>query len=175
MRLPARAAAAVLAAGALLAPASPAGARDTADPQPPPGTVLVLAAKATGVQIYECAAVAGDPAAFAYRFRAPAAQLRGDIIHYAGPNWQSTRDGSRVRGQLAAGGSFPNKRPERDIPDLLLEAVENAGPGVLGEVDFVIRRDSRGGVGPVGAACDPGVDGDVAVPYRSTYEFYEQR
>lgn len=161
------------AAAALLVPAQLALAQSTADPQAPEGAELVLTARASGVQIYGCAALADDPEAFAYRFLAPSAQLRRDIIHYAGPNWQSTRDGSRVTGQLVPGGSFPNPRPERNIPDLLLEAVDNAGPGVLGAVDFVIRRDSRGGVGPVGETCDPSADGDLAVPYRATYEFYE--
>lgn len=162
-----------IAVAALLVPAQLALAQDTEDPQAPEGSELVLRAKASGVQIYECAAAPDDPEAFAYRFLAPAAQLQRDIIHYAGPNWQSTRDGSRVAGMLVAGGSFPNDRAERDIPDLLLQAVDNAGPGVLGEVDFVIRRDSRGGVGPVGETCDPSADGDIAVPYRATYEFYE--
>lgn len=165
--------AAVAAAALVLVPAQAALARGSDDPQAPVGTALTQSAKASGVQIYECAATTEDPSAFAYRFRAPAAQLQRDIIHYAGPTWQSTRDGSRVRGQLVPGGSFPNARPERNIPDLLLEVVEHAGPGVLGDVDFVIRRNSRGGVGPVGEACDPSVDGDLAVPYRATYEFYE--
>lgn len=156
-------AAAVLAV-ALLLPVQAAVAQDGTDPEAPEGSELVLRARARGVQIYEC-----DAATSTWRFVAPAAQLRRDIIHYAGPSWQSTRDGSLVTGRLVA--SFPNRDPEENIPDLLLEAASNAGDGALGEVDTIIRRDSTGGVGPTGPCTEVGVR--VPVDYRATYEFYE--
>jgi hypothetical protein len=108
-----------------------------------------------------------------WRFREPAATLgRGRSalgIHFAGPNWQSLRDGSRVTGRLRA--SVAAARPARDIPWLLLEAAANAGRGVFADVDFVQRLDTRGGVAPPGA-CDPVTRPSVAVPYRSTYVFW---
>lgn len=134
--------------------------------QPPQGQQLVLQAAASGVQIYECRSDAAGASTWA--FKEPAAQLRRNIIHYRGPNWQSTHDGSRVMGRVVA--SVPNQDPAKNIPDLLLEAVGNSGRGVLGSIDFVQRLRSMGGVGPTGS-CNPSADGEVAVPYSSVYRF----
>lgn len=134
--------------------------------QPPEGQQLVLQASASGVQIYECHTDAAGASTWA--FKEPAAQLRRNIIHYRGPNWQSTQDGSRVMGRVVA--SVPNNDPAKNIPDLLLEAVDNSGDGVLGSIDFVQRLRSMGGVGPAGS-CKPSAD-EVAVPYSSTYRFW---
>jgi hypothetical protein len=135
--------------------------------QPPEGQQLVLRASASGVQIYECRTDAAGASTWA--FKEPAAQLRRNIIHYRGPNWQSTHDGSRVMGRVVT--SVPNEDPDENIPDLLLEAVDNSGDGVLGSIDFVQRLRSTGGVGPTGS-CNPSADDEVAVPYSSVYRFW---
>ena len=49
-------------------------------------------------------------------------------------------------------------------------AASNQGDGVLGQVDYVQRLETRGGVAPAGA-CDPAKDVTVAVPYRARYVF----
>lgn len=57
------------------------------------------------------------------------------------------------------------------IPWLLLRATSNQGDGVLAQVDFIQRLETRGGVAPAGT-CDPAADATVAVPYRARYVFY---
>ncbi len=57
------------------------------------------------------------------------------------------------------------------IPWLLLRATSNQGDGVLGQVAFIQRLETRGGVAPAGT-CDPAADATVAVPYRARYVFY---
>lgn len=137
--------------------------------QVPEGQELLLRARAQGVQIYECRATAEDPAAYAWGFKEPAATLSRGIVHYRGPNWQSIRDGSRVAGRVLT--SLPDEDPAANIPDLLLEATANSGSGVLGDVEFIQRLGSQGGVGPSGP-CDPMVDAEVPVPYTAQYRFF---
>jgi len=130
--------------------------------QPPPGQEVVAEGRAEGVQIYRC-----DEAGAAWTFVEPAARVRRGIVHYGedGPNWQSTTDGSLVRGSAIA--NRPNDAG--DIPDLLVESVENRGDGLLGGVDFIQRLRSRGGVAPAGP-CEPGAE--QAVPYTARYVFW---
>ena len=131
--------------------------------QVPDGHRLVLSALGRGVQIYDCPAGA-------WVFREPAAAiLRGKrtvALHYAGPTWQSVKDGSKV---VATGARVvvPASHPERDIPWLRLETT-GTGPGLFGQVDYVQRLDTRGGVAPTGS-CQVGAS--AAVPYTATYNF----
>ena len=75
---------------------------------------------------------------------------------------------SSVTGTLQA--SVPAPEPGA-IPWLLLRAVANQGDGVLGQVDFVQRIETRGRMAPAGS-CDPARDSTIAVPYRARYVFY---
>ena len=124
---------------------------------------LVLRALGKGVQIYDC--VNG-----AWSFREPAAAiLRGDrtiALHYAGPTWQSVKDGSKVVGTVAA--RVDAKHPERDIPLLLLTA-RSTGSGLFAGVDFIQRLETKGGVAPTGS-CQAGAS--IGVPYTATYSFW---
>jgi Protein of unknown function (DUF3455) len=132
--------------------------------QVPEGHRLVLSALGRGVQIYDCPAGA-------WVFREPAAViLRGNrtvAVHYAGPTWQSVKDGSKV---VATGARVqaPAPHPQRDIPWLRLETT-GTGPGLFAEVVYVQRLETRGGVAPTGA-CQAGAS--VAVPYTATYNFW---
>ena len=140
--------------------------------QPPAGQKVVLDVVGKGVQIYDCKPSAADPAVLTWTFREPAAVLYGHRgrpvgIHFRGPTFESF-DGSNVVGALKA--SVPSPTPGA-VPWLLLAAVSNQGDGVLGQVDFVQRLETRGGVAPAGA-CDPAEDPTVAVPYRARYVFY---
>jgi uncharacterized protein DUF3455 len=129
----------------------------------PAGHRLVLRALGKGVQIYDC--VNG-----AWKFREPAAAiLRGDrtvALHYAGPKWQSIKDGSKVVGVVAQ--SVPAEHPELDIPRLLLTGT-GTGPGVFADVDYIQRLKTRGGVAPTGAC---GGGSSVGVPYSAVYTFW---
>jgi hypothetical protein len=132
-------------------------------PQVPVAHRLVLSALGKGVQIYDCV---ND----VWTFREPAAAiLRGErtvALHYAGPTWQSVKDGSKVVGTVVA--RVNAKHPERDIPLLLLSA-RSTGPGQFAGVDFIQRLETQGGVTPTGA-CQPGAS--IAVPYTATYKFW---
>jgi Protein of unknown function (DUF3455) len=125
---------------------------------------LVLSALGRGVQVYDCPAGT-------WVLREPAATiLRGErtvAIHYAGPTWQSVKDGSKV---VATGArvSVPAPHPERDIPWLKLETT-GTGPGLFGEVGYIQRLATRGGVAPTGA-CQAG--SSLGVPYQATYNFW---
>jgi hypothetical protein len=164
---------ATLVAGAAV-PAGAGGKPPEVPPaiQVPAGQEVVLDVVGKGVQIYDCKASAADPAVLVWTFREPAAVLYGRRgrpvgIHFRGPTFESF-DGSSVVGALA--GTVPAPIPG-SIPWLLLAAVSTQGDGVLGQVDFVQRLETRGGVAPTGA-CDPASDSTVAVPYRARYVFY---
>jgi Protein of unknown function (DUF3455) len=151
-----------------------AGSRPPAVPpaiQVPAGQEVVLDVVGKGVQIYDCRPSTADPNVHAWTFREPAAVLYGHRgrpvgIHFRGPTFESF-DGSSVVGALE--DSAPS--PTGSIPWLLLAAASNQGDGVLGQVDYVQRLETRGGVAPAGA-CDPARDATVAVPYRARYVFY---
>jgi hypothetical protein len=140
--------------------------------QVPAGQKVVLDVVGKGVQIYDCRPSATDPNVLAWTFREPAAVLYGHGrrpvgIHFRGPTFESF-DGSSVVGALQA--SVPAPDPGA-IPWLLLRATSNQGDGVLAQVDFIQRLETRGGVAPAGT-CDPATDATAAVPYRARYVFY---
>ena len=115
--------------------------------RPPAGQVMFLEALASGVQIYECAPKADQPAAYEWAFRAPEAPLvdrRGRSLgkHYAGPTWEST-DGSSVVGEVKA--RDPGPVPTA-IPWLLLNAKSTAGAGVFGATKSIQRVQTVGGL-----------------------------
>ena len=141
----------------------------------PEGNDVGFVGHATGVQIYECAAEAGG--ALAWRLRAPRADLSDDTgkfaRHYggvdaglpAGPWWESTRDGSRVRAGNVASSANPGA-----IPLLRLQAVEAAGNGIFTGVSYIQRLATSGGVGPSGACEKAGAR--IEIPYTADYFFY---
>ena len=58
------------------------------------------------------------------------------------------------------------------IPQLLLQAATNVGPGLLGDVTWIQRLDTVGGAAPA-TGCDAGhVGAQVLTPYRADYFFY---
>jgi hypothetical protein len=164
---------ALLSATLVAGAAVPAGAGSKPPAVPdaievPAGQKVVLDVVGKGVQIYDCNATTR-----AWTFREPAAVLYGRGgrpvgIHFRGPTFESF-DGSSVVGALQA--SEPAPDPATAIPWLLLAAVSNQGDGVLAQVDFVQRLETRGGVAPAGT-CDPAKNSTVAVPYRARYVFY---
>lgn len=138
------------------------------DTKPPAGQIILLAAMGEGLQIYTCKKKEGTPG---WVFTAPEARLRdssGSEIgsHGAGPFWQ-LQDGSSVRGRVIAQSPEPGS-----VPWLLLEAAEPKGPGALGEVTYIRRSNTHGGVAePLG--CDQSHLGSIErVPYTAAYTFY---
>lgn len=146
------------------------GTQHTVPPNlvPPPGQVLSSMFRAHGVQVYQCTAGA-------WAFLEPAANLTGRMkaagragphtaIHFRGPSWESTQDGSLVEARVVASSPVPGS-----IPELLLQATRNRGDGAFGRVTYVQRLATNGGAAPTGACTDGSTTG---VPYRAVYHFF---
>jgi hypothetical protein len=137
---------------------------------PPAGNTLTSVFKAKGVQVYGCTDTK-------WTLIEPAASLTGitlnpvraaSALHFRGPSWQSSDDGSLVEGTapVAAPSATPNS-----IPQLLVTAKTSRGPGVFGDVTFIQRLNTVGGVAPA-AACTAGAT--TAVPYQAVYRFFKK-
>jgi hypothetical protein len=128
--------------------------------QVPPGNTLIARFAARGVQVYQCPAGT-------WTFLEPAAVL-GDrnpaAVHFRGPSWESTRDGSLVTGTAVA--SLP---VTGSIPQLLLQAASRRGTGIFGAVTYIQRLNTSGGAAPT-TACVAGQT--RGVPYTAEYRFY---
>ena len=126
----------------------------------PPGNRLVARLDAQGVQVYRCSAGA-------WAVLEPVAQLRDQApaaIHFRGPSWESTRDGSLVEAATVASSPVAGS-----IPELLLQATRTRGGGMFGSVTYVQRLDTTGGLAPTTACADGQTQG---VPYTAEYRFY---
>lgn len=139
-----------------------------------PKLKVVATLRGVGKQVYDCKP--GSP----YTFREPMAGLfttRGlpagihDAIPGTGPFWADF-DGSKFVG---IGGTSPVSvlvplNNTKDIPWLKVSKSSTAGTGVLSNVEFVQRTDTRGGVAP--ATCGAPT---VAVDYTTWYVFWAPR
>jgi hypothetical protein len=147
------------------APRAPAAERSGDDSVPPviqvpPGNRLVAALDAQGVQVYTCAAGT-------WVFLEPVAQLHDQsqaVIHFRGPSWESTKDGSLVEAETVASSPVIGA-----IPQLLLRETLTRGSGVFGNVTYVQRLDTVGGVKPSTACMNGQTQG---VPYSAEYRFF---
>lgn len=142
----------------------------------PAGQTLTLAARATGVQIYDCKPTKDDPKRFEWVLRAPEADLfdsYGNKIgkHYAGPTWESN-DGSKVVGEVKGRDDGPDANA---IPWLLLSAKTTSGTGVLGRTASVQRLQTVGGKAPAGSCTPTEAGGEARVAYSANYYFYAAR
>lgn len=141
--------------------------------RPAAGEEAFLEARAAGVQIYECAAPADQPAAYAWTFRAPEATLvdrHGRVLgkHYAGPTWEFA-DGSSVVGEVRARDPGPTSTA---IPWLLLAAKSTSGTGVLNATTSIQRVSTAGGIAPSAPCSAENAAVLARVPYTATYYFY---
>ncbi|AGZ43714.1 DUF3455 domain-containing protein [Actinoplanes friuliensis] len=161
------------------APVAPASAADRflggsttvpAELVPPAGNTLTSVFKAKGVQIYGCTDAK-------WALIEPAASLTGitlkpvkvvSALHFRGPSWESDEDGSLIEG--TAPKSAPSATPN-SIPQLLVTGAKTRGPGVFGDVTFIQRLSTVGGVAPA-TACAPGET--KSVPYKAVYRFFKK-
>jgi hypothetical protein len=127
----------------------------------PDGNRKIAVMPARGVQTYQCAGGV-------WTFVQPDAILkdhgRAEVLHSKGPVWTSTRDGSSVTAAAQASSPVTNA-----IPELLLKATGNRGPGIFATVTYIQRLATTGGVAPTGA-CTEGVT--ASVPYTADYVFW---
>jgi len=152
----------------LAAPPVPAALAVPADAK------LILAAKAKGVQIYQCGAKKGEPSAFEWTLKAPEAVLVNDqgapvAKHFAGPTWQAT-DGSKITGQLVTKADAPDADA---IPWLLLSVKSQEGSGLFSHVSHVQRLSTSGGKAPATGCDAKHPKAEQRVDYSATYYFYE--
>lgn len=141
----------------------------------PASQVLFWEARATGVQIYECAARTDQPATFEWTFRAPEANLvdpAGKPIgrHYGGPTWESN-DGSKVVADVKGRAPAPDASA---IPWLLLGTKSTVGRGVLTQTASIQRVDTTGGLAPNLACNAENAKRMARVPYTATYYFFRE-
>jgi uncharacterized protein DUF3455 len=138
----------------------------------PAGEEVILAAQATGVQIYVCQA--GADKNFSWVLKAPEAELAdttGKKIahHSAGPIWKHV-DGSEVTGKVIAKQDAP--KPDA-IPWLLLAAASHTGEGIFSRVTSIQRIHTHGGLAPKANACDASANGkESRSAYSADYYFY---
>jgi hypothetical protein len=136
---------------------------------PGEATHVVAALKASGTQVYTCKRDAGNN--LSWSFKAPSAELydaSGTLIvtHSAGPSWADA-DGSRITGKVLQ--QAPSTDQAGSIPQLLLQATNAGGPGLLSTVRYVQRLDTHGGVAPSGPCTQEGQEGRS--PYIAEYVF----
>jgi hypothetical protein len=144
-----------------------------AEPKPPDGAKLVLQAFAQGDQIYTCKEQNGQ---YSWALKAPEAQLSdqdGKPLgrHFAGPSWE-LNDKSAVTGKMIAHADSPDKDA---IPWLLVGVVDHSGNGLLTNVTYIQRVDTKGGKAPATGCDAPHAGQEVRVPYSAKYLFYESK
>jgi hypothetical protein len=137
--------------------------------KPPAGSRPVGAFVVTkGTQNYTCVVADGTTTGAYTGASVPEAQLIGTggrIHHFAGPSWQSLRDGSLVT--AVKDQSSPRAGT---IPELLLKVNSHTGKGILSKADWINRLYTSGGVAPAGS-CTAGQT--VQVPYGAVYVFWD--
>ena len=164
MRLPRKAAFALLLWSGALAGAN--AQTSLPDAIAAPGETVVLTLHAVGQQLYECKPDADGK--LVWTFNSPQATLTtGDKIagyHSAGPSWELT-DGSGITGKAVANTPGTNAN---DIPWLKLEVASHKGTGQLSDVTTVQRINTVGGV--LKGSCDREKAG-LGMPYSADYVF----
>lgn len=140
--------------------------------QAPAGEEVILAAHATGVQIYVCQS--GADQKFSWVLKAPEAELTDSsgkkiVHHFAGPTWKHA-DGSEVTGKVVAKHDSP--KPDA-IPWLLLAAASHTGEGILSRTTSIQRIHTEGGLPPGASTCDAASGGkESRSAYSADYYFY---
>jgi len=137
----------------------------------PDGHEPALQLAARGVQIFRCERT-GD--AFEWRFRQPEADLfdaQGQSVGRHGANFSfEHRDGSRLLGTVVA----HEKSASADTLPWLLLSAKSFGKGAFGDVSYVQRVNTKGGMPPPG--CSTGQAGRLLrVDFSADFVFYRPR
>ena len=143
--------------------------------QPPAGQKLMLHVYAKGVQIYRCEHSPGDPEKLVWKLKGPEAMLfdeSGSVVgsHYAEqslPVWELDKDTSKVVGEVSCRADAPSGHA---IPWLLLRAKTTTGLGLFGNVTYIQRVNTIGGLPPDLSTGQMGQE--VRSHYTAEYIFY---
>jgi Protein of unknown function (DUF3455) len=164
----------------LLALCSLAGFAQSNNLQVPQPSKLFIHTYAKGVQVYICIQDAKDTSNYIWTLKEPFANLYSDTTytksigkHYftdgKTPTWESA-DGSKVLGAKLAQVNSPDVN---SIPWLLLKASANAGTGVLAQIVYIQRINTKGGKAPANATKQQ--KGQLLnVLYTAEYLFYSK-
>jgi Protein of unknown function (DUF3455) len=154
---------------------------DTTPPVPlaiqaPSNQTLLLEARATGVQIYECNMPPSGSTSLKWIFKGPEADLfdlAGKKIgkHYAGPTWE-LNNGSKVVGTVKAQEKSPDVNA---IPWLLLATQSSIGTDAFSQTQSIQRIYTSGGKAPGEECSKQQVGQQIQVNYSATYLFYIMR
>lgn len=141
--------------------------------QVPSGNVLLLRAYGRGVQIYTCP---DTTHAKPHAILLEGDRDEGDLvaIHFAGPSWQATKDGSIVIGDPTS-PNFKSYQPDPDgdsVPWLLLPVKQTQGSGLFSKVTFIQRLYTDGGKAPAGSCDQQQAGTEILVEYSAQYLFY---
>jgi len=141
----------------------------------PDNAVVAAQFSATGVQIYRCDA-APEGKAYLWTLVAPEASLhdaQGAVAgrHYGGPTWEAS-DGSAISGKVLARAAAPDPA---DVAWLLLAATPVHEGGTLGQVRYVQRLNTHGGVAPAASCSAANRGAESRVAYTADYWFYALR
>ena len=140
--------------------------------------VLIASYFGVGTQNYEAQADPDHPGQAKWVFIEPVANLydaNGNlvILHSKGPDWKYIADGSSVTGITKV--NIPSPVATQNISWLLLGNKANQGMGVLANVNFIQRLDTRGGVAPVEIPTTGMIGTTVKIPYTALYNFYKKK
>jgi hypothetical protein len=139
--------------------------------QVPAGEQVVLFARASGSQVYNCQA--GADGKFAWTLKGPDAELkdRKDKAvgqHSAGPTW-TLKDSSAVTGKAVA--HVDSLDPD-SVPWLLVEVVGHSGKGQLDKVTHIQRVHTHGGKAPADGCDAAHVNTENKSSYTADYYFF---
>jgi len=136
----------------------------------PVGQVAKLTVHAIGDQIYQCVL---QDRVYTWQTQAPDAKLldaAGQIVgrHYSGPIWEY-KENSRVVGRVV---SKLDVDLGSSIPWLLVEVVAHHGGGMLSDINFINRVNTRGGLSPSYSCNANHLGSEKRVNYTADYIFY---
>ncbi len=132
--------------------------------------VAKLTVHAIGDQIYQCVL---QDRVYTWQTQAPDAKLldaAGQIVghHYSGPIWEY-KENSRVVGRVV---SKFDVDLGSSIPWLLVEVVAHHGGGMLSDINFINRVNTRGGLSPSYSCNANHLGSEKRVNYTADYIFY---
>lgn len=135
----------------------------------PQDSIAVMQLEASGEQIFQCSR---DMKGWFWRFETPNAYLFDPATNQAlakhGYRFSFTHnDGSTIYTRIIRVGENDGK----NIPEALFSVIEHKNNGRLGNVRYVLRTKTSGGM-PTRSCTEARKDQWLKVPFEATYTFY---